>query len=114
MTVGMDRNTGKRIDGLPRIAQRIADVLTTPKGARVMRRDYGSILPKLIDMPDNAATRLLLGAASAAAIARWIPELSLTSAKIIDGGADGRATLAIAGYRLDLPKQPDFSLNISL
>lgn len=49
----MDRTTGKTLSGIRHLRQRIADVLTTPIGTRVMRRDYGSRIFELIDNPTN-------------------------------------------------------------
>ncbi|MBB4632935.1 GPW/gp25 family protein [Sphingosinicella soli] len=40
--VGMDKKTGKAIGREQHIVQSIEDILTTPKGTRVMRRDYGA------------------------------------------------------------------------
>ncbi len=51
--IGMSRTTGKAISGMDHLRQRIADVLTTPIGTRVMRRDYGSRVFELIDNPTN-------------------------------------------------------------
>lgn len=76
---GMNRTTGARIDGLEHIAQSIADILTTPLGSRVMRRDYGSLLPELVDQPQNAATVVRLYAATASALMRWEPRLRISS-----------------------------------
>ena len=62
---GMDRNTGRAIDGNDHLRQSIADILSTPIGTRVMpARDYGSMLPDLVDQPLNSATRLLIYAAT--------------------------------------------------
>lgn len=75
---GMHRATGGRIDGLEHIAQSIADILTTPLGSRVMRRDYGSLLPELVDQPQNSATAVRLYAATASALMRWEPRLRIS------------------------------------
>jgi phage baseplate assembly protein W len=40
--VGMNRVTGKAIGPEEHIPQSIGDMLRTPKGTRVMRRDYGA------------------------------------------------------------------------
>ncbi|MGL5526396.1 MAG: hypothetical protein ACRDCY_21950 [Aeromonas veronii] len=45
----MCRQTGKAIDGLQSLAQRMADALGFPVGALVGRRDYGSRLYELVD-----------------------------------------------------------------
>src|SRR3546814_12586651 len=42
--IGVDRATGQRLDGNDHLAQSIGDILSTPIGTRVMRRDYGSML----------------------------------------------------------------------
>ena len=49
--IGLAATTGRTITGAAHLAQSIADVLTTPIGSRVMRREYGSLLPDLIDDP---------------------------------------------------------------
>ncbi|WP_231292883.1 GPW/gp25 family protein [Sphingopyxis sp. MC1] len=99
----MDRSTGAPLDGDAHLAQSIGDILTTPVGTRVMLRDYGSMLFELIDRPINAATRLLMLAASADAIARWEPRIRLTRVNFSTTGADGRVALDIEGYRTDRP-----------
>ncbi len=49
----MNINTGKAISEIAHIKQSIANILTTPIGSRVMRRDYGSRLFEKIDRPLN-------------------------------------------------------------
>src|SRR2546430_13494571 len=46
----------------------VADILSTPIGSRGMRRDYGSLVPALLDQPDNNATQARLRAAGANAL----------------------------------------------
>lgn len=48
---GMNNQTGKPLGGLAHLRQSITDILTTPIGSRVMRRDYGSRLFMRIDAP---------------------------------------------------------------
>ena len=98
---GMDRNTGKRTDGNAWISQAVGDVLTTPLGTRVMRRDYGSLLPMLLDQPLNPRTIIQIYAATAQAIARWIPILKLSRVELVVG-ALGKADLLIEGRRTDM------------
>ena len=94
---GMDRKTGKRITGRARLAQRIADVLTTPLGSCVMRRDYGSRLLQLIDMPATPATAALLYAATAEAIMRWIADVVVTRVQLVRGARNGAFVLRLEG-----------------
>ncbi|RBL59131.1 baseplate assembly protein, partial [Xanthomonas oryzae pv. oryzae] len=47
--IGVDAITGRVIEGEQHLAQSIACILTTPIGTREQRRDFGSLLPELID-----------------------------------------------------------------
>jgi phage baseplate assembly protein W len=49
----MNVNTGKTISEIAHIKQSITNILTTPIGSRIMRRDYGSRLFEKIDQPIN-------------------------------------------------------------
>jgi phage baseplate assembly protein W len=53
---GIDANTGKALSGLAHLRQSVTDILSTPIGSRVMRREYGSQLFRLIDAPLNRST----------------------------------------------------------
>lgn len=75
---GMSRLSGRALGGDSHLLQSIADILTTPIGSRVMRRDYGSLLFELVDQPDNARTRIRLFAAIATALGKWEPRLAIT------------------------------------
>ena len=97
---GMQRTTGKPLGGIDHLRQSIADILTTPIGSRVMRRDYGSELPALIDQPDNGATRVRLYAATATALLRWEPRLRLSSVRIAAGTRPGQTVLDLQGIYL--------------
>ena len=100
---GMSRTLGTAIDGDDHLAQSVADILLTPIGSRVMRRDYGSLLPQLLDQPLNDATRLALFAATATALRRWEKRLRLVRCALEKTGA-GAATLFLEGYRTDSPE----------
>ncbi|MDO9571175.1 MAG: GPW/gp25 family protein [Hydrogenophaga sp.] len=94
----MHRTTGQAVDGLDHLNQSIVDILTTPLGSRVMRRDYGSLLPELIDQPDNGATRLRVYAATASALMRWEPRLRLIRVALQTGVRHGQVVLDIDGF----------------
>lgn len=74
---GFDRQTGMTISDDAHITQSMYDILHTPIGSRVMRREYGSLLSELIDEPDNKATRLKVMSACYIALMRWEPRISL-------------------------------------
>ncbi len=80
--IGMSRETGKRIDREAHISQSIVDILTTPIGSRIQRREYGSHLFDLIDSAGNDAGRLRLLAALVDAVNRWEPRVLLDQASI--------------------------------
>lgn len=80
--LGLNKNTGMAISQSAHIQQSIQDILTTPLGSRVMRRDYGSELFELIDQPNGTATRLRLMAATVSALTRWEPRIRITSVTI--------------------------------
>ena len=110
----MDRRTGKPIGPDAHLAQSIGDILATPVGSRVMRRDYGSQLPDLVDAPLNPATRLLVFAASAIAIRRFEPRVAVRKfGLLLDAAAPGAATLTIEGQRTDLDT-PDRRVFLSI
>lgn len=92
---GMSAHTGKAIDDLSHLRQSIIDILTTPIGSRVIRRDYGSRLPELVDSPINNSGLMDLYDATYTALARWEPRLAIQNVTITPD--KGRVTLAISG-----------------
>lgn len=68
---GMSRQNGLNIDQSEHILQSVRDILTTPIGSRVMRRDYGSLIPFLIDSPLNGYFMMQLRASVIHALMRW-------------------------------------------
>lgn len=99
---GMSRTSGRQLGGDAHLSQSIADILTTPIGSRVMRRDYGSLLFELVDQPDNPRTRIRLFAAIAVALAKWEPRLRLTRVGLVRP-APGSLSVTVEGNRTDIP-----------
>ncbi|WP_374406536.1 GPW/gp25 family protein [Pelagerythrobacter sp.] len=99
----MSAKTGKLLSGDAHLAQSIFDILSTPLGSRVMRRDYGSLLFDLVDRPINGALRMLLHAATAIALRRWEPRLRLERVELGGEPEQGALTLRLTGFRTDLP-----------
>lgn len=95
---GMNASTGRALGTDEHIRQSIRDILTTPVGSRVMRREYGSLVPDLIDHPGNAANRLRLMSATVMAILRWEPRVALSRASLAIYAA-GNATIDMDGVR---------------
>ncbi|HID2484333.1 TPA: GPW/gp25 family protein [Enterobacter cloacae] len=97
---GMNRNTGLGISDTEHISQSMRDILLTPVGSRVMRREYGSLLSALIDMPQNPALRLQIMVACYSAIQKWEPRIRLTAISFETGDA-GEMYVDITGMRTD-------------
>lgn len=92
---GMDRHTGRRIEGWPHVRQSIIDLLTTRCGTRVQRREYGADAPDLIDRPASRATVLDRFVAIATAIDRWEPRVDLTGFRLIEATPGGHAAIGV-------------------
>ncbi|WP_286707778.1 GPW/gp25 family protein [Psychrobacter sp. UBA2514] len=103
---GMSRSTGQRIDQTNHILQSVRDILMTPIGSRVMRRDYGSLLPFLIDSPINAYFIMQLRASVIHALMRWETRVTPTRIELMtdDSASQGVASLMIE-YRYVISKK---------
>ncbi len=96
---GTDCTNGKALSGIDHLRQSIRDILATPVGSRVMRRDYGSRLFELVDAPSNRETLLNIYYATAEALMRWEPRLQLE--RVFATAAEpGSVTLTVQGVYL--------------
>lgn len=111
----MNRQTGTALSGRAHLRQSVADILGTPIGSRVMRRDYGSLLPELLDHPDNPATQVRVFAAIAGALMRWEPRLRLQQLHY-SRTDPGRVTITLGGLYVEpaLPHPQPLNLSIAL
>jgi phage baseplate assembly protein W len=92
----MHRETGHPVSELEHIRQSVIKIVTTPVGSRVMRRDYGSQIPALIDAPINDRIRLLVMAATATAVIRWEPRIRPAQVLLAVDGASMTIELTAA------------------
>ena len=69
MAHGMNQTNGQAISGVAELQQRIARLFRTRKGSLLIRRNYGSNLPRLVDGKVTEAFRVDLYAETAAALA---------------------------------------------
>ncbi|EOT9260321.1 GPW/gp25 family protein, partial [Escherichia coli] len=76
---GMNNTSGKVITDIDHLRQSVRDILLTPQGIRIARREYGSLLSVLIDQPQNPTLRLQVMSAVYVALSRWEPRLTLDS-----------------------------------
>lgn len=94
---GMHRSTGKAItdnDSFPEhLYQSMHDILSTLIGTRLCRRNYGSLVPHLIDQPCNDFTKLQIMNASATALIRFEPRIKISQVQV-------NQAAAVVGYWL--------------
>lgn len=99
---GMDRRTGKPLAGADHLKQSIEDILGTPLGTRLGRRDYGSELPELMDQPMNELGRIRVFAATALAIMRQERRARISRIGLAPGDRPGAFAIRIVGRRVDV------------
>lgn len=109
---GMNRNTGLGISDTEHISQSMRDIMLTPVGSRVMRREYGSLLSALIDMPQNPALRLQIMVACYSAIQKWEPRIRLTAISFETDDA-GEMYVDITGMRTDTGASVSTTVSLS-
>lgn len=95
--IGMSQGNGKAITDTDHLRQSVRDILLTPQGSRIARREYGSLLSALIDQPQNPALRLQIMSAVYVALSRWEPRLTLDSISI-NGNFDGSMVVELTGH----------------
>ncbi|MGO2506331.1 MAG: GPW/gp25 family protein [Psychrobacter alimentarius] len=86
---GINRHNGQAINSLEHLKQSLHDILTTPIGSRVMRRDYGSMLPFLLDQPMNARTLMQMRASIVHCLSKWERRVTPTSILIAGSASTG-------------------------
>lgn len=98
---GMSRTTGRSINDaapyLQHLRQSVHDILSTLVGTRICRRNYGSIVPDLIDQPCNEATKVRLFSATATALTLFEPRLKISQIRIIRFEYQGVWELELTG-----------------
>lgn len=96
----MNRKTGKTLTDLDHISQSIRDILMTPEGTSLMRREYGSLLSALIDQPQKESLRLQIMSAHYLALLRWEPRVKFTAINF-EPEFDGTMLFELTGNRTD-------------
>lgn len=98
--IGINSLSGKPLSGVSHLKQSIKDILTTPIGTRIMRRDYGSNLFKLIDNPINDSLKFDIYANVAEALDKWEPRFTLKQVSLVEV-MPGKIVLDIEGIFID-------------
>ncbi|MFG5777725.1 GPW/gp25 family protein [Comamonas sp. J-3] len=112
----MNATTGERIDGIAHLRQSIQNILTTAIGTRVMRRDYGSLVPALVDQPDNLLAQTRVISAIMAALMRWEPRINVQQVRSLrDVRRPGYAEFEITGtYNSDFARSQPLRLRVPI
>lgn len=97
--VSLNRKTGCLITETALIQQSIEDILTTPIGTRVMRREYGSELFQLLDQPHNGANRLRVMAAIITALTIWEPRVTIKQVELSTPDLNGQLQINLVTDR---------------
>lgn len=76
------RKNGQPLSEIEHIFQSIEMILSTPIGSRVMRRNFGSHLPRILGRPLNPSTITAIYAAANEAITTWEPRAEVVATQI--------------------------------
>lgn len=106
---GANRETGEPLTDWAHVVQSIRVILTTPVGSRVMRRDFGSELPDLVDRSMTDANITAVIVATAVALAKWEPRFALAAVQVVTLNAAGRVDLVLFGQYLPRGHVGDFT-----
>lgn len=108
----ISKSTGQIIPSeIERIKQSIQEILLTPLGSRLMRRQFGSDLLKLIDQPLNEVLILRVYAAIYTPLLLWENRISIEQIQVsrLDGGQ-----LEIQLEAVSMTNSQKLNLNIPL
>jgi uncharacterized protein len=103
MKQGTDRNTGRLISGVPYLWQRLSDVIATPVGSLVGRRDFGSRMFEMLDRNVDSGFYMDAFVRLAEAInnpANGLDDFRLSTMRV-ERPADHHVEIYLSGYLLD-------------
>ena len=79
----MNINTGRSIEDMEHLRQSITNILSTPIGSRIMRRDYGSRLFKRLDAPLTGELLAEIYADVVDALFSYEPRFEVTNVSVV-------------------------------
>lgn len=82
------------------VRQSIEIILSTSKGERAMRPDFGCNLNKLLFSPNNGTTQAMAAYEVSEALKAWEPRIELLDVDVRAGGDNGEQLLIDVGYRV--------------
>lgn len=103
MKSGTDRKTGRLISGVPYLWQRLTDVIATPVGELVGRREFGSRLFEMLDRNIDSAFYMDAFVRLAEAInspANGLDDFRLSTMRV-EKPAEHHVEIYLSGYLLD-------------
>ena len=80
---GMNINTGRSIEDMEHLRQSITNILSTPIGSRIMRREYGSRLFKRIDAPMTGELMAEIYSDVVEALFSYEPRFEVTNVSVV-------------------------------
>ncbi|EHU1559143.1 GPW/gp25 family protein [Acinetobacter baumannii] len=104
----INKNNGQTLETEEQsIQQSIDDIVSTPIGSRIMRREYGSLIPDLIDQPINEVLILKCYSAIYTAILRWEDRINVSqilNTQVKENGLifDLECTSTVTGQNMNL------------
>lgn len=110
---GLSRLNAKLLAGTAHIEQSIVDILTTPVGSRVMRRQYGSLIPELLDRPISETLICQLYAATAVALMTYEPRIQLIHLAAENITGNGSCSVCITYQMNGSDRRYQFNLNLA-
>ena len=115
---GMSRLTGYAITDdenqeYAHLKQSIHDILTTPIGSRLMRRDYGSRLADLMDQPTNQTLLLQCYSAIYTALLLWEKRIDISQI-LINTPISSQLIIDLDFILVDTNQQASMSIPLSL
>ncbi|HAX5207838.1 TPA: baseplate assembly protein [Escherichia coli] len=108
---GMNPDGTGNLNDMDHLKQSVRDILTTPLASRVMRREYGSLVPDLIDEPMNNTTRLQCMSAAVTALTRWEPRIALNTIDVV-WKAGGHAGVTLSGIVTQTMQNVEFTITL--
>ncbi|GAC1040300.1 GPW/gp25 family protein [Rhizobium sp. No.120] len=112
-STGVSVTSGKPLSNWGHVQQSICKILTTPKRSRVMRRNFGSDVPDLIDGKMTRRNILAVYSAAASAILEWEPRYRMSAGRVTRAEANGSITLEIFGTYYPRGHRGDYSVSES-
>lgn len=109
----MSRENGKKLLVIDHIRQSLADLISTPIGSRVMRRNYGTLVANLIDQPTSEALILKCYSTIYSATLLWEPRIQINQMNIGQIN-QGKTELTIEATLVETGENVNLNIPVSI